>query len=194
MPTMKIFSLIHQKGGVGKSTLTFNLANNLKSSGKICILDVDFQGSLYEIRDNSEVPIYHISQLEEVRNLNYDIIFIDTPPYIFEGLETICKISDHILVPMKPGPLDMLAVKKTIEVIKEYNAQDKASIVFNMVKPKVNLTEEISQVVSTYEIPTTTNSISDLVAFSKSVLTNGVEANINAQRQLDKLTKELLLK
>jgi len=191
---MKIYSLIHQKGGVGKSTLTFNLANNLKNYCKICILDVDYQGSLYEIREKSEIPIYHISQLEEVRGLNYDVVFIDTPPYIFEGLETICKISDHILVPMKPGPLDMLAVKKTIHFIKEQNAQNKASIVFNMVKPKLNLTEQIAEVVAKYEIPTTTNSISDLVAFSTSVLTNGVESNNNAQRQLDELTKELLLK
>lgn len=191
---MKIYSLIHQKGGVGKSTLTFNLANNLKNYGKICILDVDYQGSLYEIRDSSEIPIFHISQLEEVRNLNYDVVFIDTPPYIFEGLETICEISDHILVPMKPGPLEMLAVQKTIQFITEQNAQHKASIVFNMVKPKLNLTEQIAEVVSTYEIPITTNSISDLVAFSKSVLTNGVDSNHNAQRQLDELTKELLLK
>jgi chromosome partitioning protein len=191
---MKIFSLVHQKGGVGKSTLTFNLANNLKDYGKVCILDVDYQGSLYEIRENSDIPIFHISQLEEVRNLNYDLVFIDTPPYIFEELETICKISDVILVPMKPGPLDMLAVKKTIHFIKEYKAQDKALIVFNMVKPKTSLTEQINEVVSTYDIPISNNSISDLVVFSRSVLVNGVESNNNAQRQLDKLTKEILLK
>lgn len=191
---MKIFSLVHQKGGVGKSTLTFNLANNLKDYGKVCILDVDYQGSLYEIRETSDIPIFHISQLEEVRNLNYDLVFIDTPPYIFEELEAICKISDVILVPMKPGPLDMLAVKKTIHFIKEYKAQDKALIVFNMVKPKTNLTEQINEVVSTYEIPISNNSISDLVVFSRSVLVNGVESHNNAQRQLDKLTKEILLK
>jgi chromosome partitioning protein len=191
---MKIFSLIHQKGGVGKSTLTFNLANNLKDYGKVCILDVDYQGSLYEIRETSDIPIFHISQLEEVRSLNYDLVFIDTPPYIFEELETICKISDVILVPMKPGPLDMLAVKKTIHFIKEYKAQDKALIVFNMVKPKTSLTEQINEVVSTYDIPISNNSISDLVVFSRSVLVNGVESNNNAQRQLDKLTKEILLK
>lgn len=191
---MKIISLIHQKGGVGKSTLTFNLANNLKSAGKICILDVDFQGSLYEVRDSSDIPIFHISQLDEVRNLNYDLVFIDTPPYIFEELETICKISDVILVPMKPGPLDLLAVKKTIHFIKQCKAEDKTLIVFNMVKPKTNLTEQISEVVSTYEIPISSNPISDLIAYSKSVLTNGVESNNNAQRQLDELTKEILLK
>lgn len=191
---MKIFSLIHQKGGVGKSTLTFNLANNLKDYGKVCILDVDYQGSLYEIRETSDIPIFHISQLEEVRSLNYDLVFIDTPPYIFEELETICKISDVILVPMKPGPLDMLAVKKTIHFIKEYKAQDKALIVFNMVKPKTSLTEQINEVVSTYDIPISNNSISDLVVFSRSVLVNGVESHNNAQRQLDKLTKEILLK
>lgn len=42
----KIILITHQKGGVGKSTLTFNLACNLKESAKVCILDMDSQGSV----------------------------------------------------------------------------------------------------------------------------------------------------
>jgi chromosome partitioning protein len=75
---MKIISTIHQKGGVGKSTLTFNLANNLKDNAKICI-DVDPQGSIYESRSFSDIDTYHISEFEKVKGLNYDFVFIDTP-------------------------------------------------------------------------------------------------------------------
>jgi chromosome partitioning protein len=49
----KIILTTHQKGGVGKSTLSFNLAVNLKENAK-SIIDLDAQGSLYQVRDLSQ--------------------------------------------------------------------------------------------------------------------------------------------
>ena len=46
----KIILITHQKGGVGKSTLTFNLAQNLCANAKVAILDLDLQGSLIQIK------------------------------------------------------------------------------------------------------------------------------------------------
>jgi len=43
---LKISLITHQKGGVGKSTLTFNLAQNISSKAKVAVLDMDVQGSL----------------------------------------------------------------------------------------------------------------------------------------------------
>ena len=48
----------HQKGGVGKSTITYNLACALNRNAKVVICDLDAQGTLAEIRGISEVPIY----------------------------------------------------------------------------------------------------------------------------------------
>ena len=47
----KVILTTHQKGGVGKSTLTFNLAANLRDNAKVCIVDMDMQGSLFNIRE-----------------------------------------------------------------------------------------------------------------------------------------------
>ena len=38
----KIILVTHQKGGVGKSTLTFNMANALKNDVKVAIIDLDW--------------------------------------------------------------------------------------------------------------------------------------------------------
>lgn len=37
----KFILITHQKGGVGKSTLAFNLASNIKDVTKTCIIDMD---------------------------------------------------------------------------------------------------------------------------------------------------------
>ena len=45
-----------------------------------------------------------------------------------------------------------------------------------------------------YNIPIAKTHISDLVAFTRSVLVGGVKTDKNAQKQLDNLTKEILTK
>ena len=191
---MKIVTLLHQKGGVGKSTLAFNLAVNLRSSAKVCIIDVDYQGSLHDIKDVADLDIFHISDLDKVKELNYDIIFIDTPPYLFEGIESVCQLSDVIVIPTKAGVADMLSIKKTINLLKSYHCEDKSFVVLNMVKPKTTLTEEIRAEIETYGLKVSPNLVSDFVDFSRSLLLNGVEQNVKAQKQVDQLTKEILTK
>lgn len=188
----KIILITHQKGGVGKSTLTFNLASNLMGSAKVCILDMDNQGSLLNISGLCNVPIFTSDKLGEKLKEEYDFIFIDTPPYINEKISELCEIADIIIIPTKAGILDLLAIKSTIDIIKEVNAENKALIVFNMVKPKTTLTEEIKKEIVDYNIRISKNMISDLVSFSRSVLVNGVEDNHTAQKQIDNLTKEIL--
>lgn len=188
----KIILITHQKGGVGKSTITYNLAVNLKDNAKVCILDMDAQGSLMNINQLSEVPIFSMEKIEDLQKLNYDFIFIDTPPYLNNRVEELCTIADVILIPTKAGVLDLLAIKSTIDIVVKAKAENRAIIVFNMVKPNTTLTAEIKDQLKDYDIKVSKNMLSDLVAFSRSVLVNGVEENRNAQKQIDNLTKEIL--
>lgn len=188
----KIILTTHQKGGVGKSTLSFNLAVNLKENAKVCIIDFDAQGSLYQIRDLSEVPVFPASKLTEIQNSDFDFVFIDTPPYLSDQLPKLCNLADVIIIPTKAGVLDLLAIKSTIDMIEQSGNESKAMIVFNMVKPNTTLTDEIKNQLDEYNVRVSKNMISDLVAFSRSVLVNGVEDNNKAQKQIDALTKEVL--
>ena len=47
----KIILVNNSKGGFGKSTLTFNLAQNISSSANVAVLDFDLQGSLSQLKD-----------------------------------------------------------------------------------------------------------------------------------------------
>lgn len=188
----KIILITHQKGGVGKSTLAFNLATNINDVAKTCIVDLDYQGSLNNIRELSKVPIFTEDKLNELIQSDFDFIFIDTPPYLSEKLPELCNLADVIVIPSKAGFLDILAISSTINIVEQSGNKDKAIIVFNMVKSNTSLTDEVKQQLSEYNIRVSKAMISDLVAFTRSVLVNGVSENPNAQKQIDNLTKEIL--
>jgi chromosome partitioning protein len=192
----KIILVTHQKGGVGKSTLTFNLAQNISNGSKVAVLDFDLQGSLSQLKElvsDFEI-IPYVGEIEKISELEYDFIFIDTPPYLSNQLPKLIAIADLIIVPTKAGILDLLAIKNTLEMIETANRTDNTLIVFNMIKANTTLTLDILIGLEEYTVKIANTHISDLVSFTRSILLKGVTNDKNAQRQIDHLTKEILLK
>lgn len=189
-----IILITHQKGGVGKSTLAFNLAQNLADSCKVAVLDFDLQGSLSQLSEMvTDFDIIAYDQnIESIPGLEYDIIFIDTPPYLSNHLPHLIRIADLIIIPTKAGILDLLAVKSTLELIENEGKSECALVVFNMIKVNTTLTIDILIGLQEYNVPIAKTHISDLVAFTRSVLMKGVVSDKNAKAQLDKLTEEVL--
>lgn len=192
----KIILITHQKGGVGKSTLTFNLAQNIAANSRVAVLDFDLQGSLSQLEelvtDFKIIP--YKDKLESISELQYDFIFIDTPPYLSNHLVKLISISDLIIVPTKAGILDLLAIKSTLAIIEQEKRTIDTLVVFNMIKPNTTLTLDILIGLEEYNVKTATTHISDLVAFTRSVLLKGVSNDKNAQKQIDQLTEEILTK
>ncbi|MDO6812254.1 ParA family protein [Tenacibaculum soleae] len=192
----KIILITHQKGGVGKSTLTYNIAQNIAKNAAIVVLDFDLQGSLSQIKDlvtDFTIMPYN-REIKKIKNLPYDFIFIDTPPYLSNQLPDLIDLADLIIIPTKAGILDLLAIKNTLELIESKNKTSNSLVVFNMIKANTTLTLDILIGLEEYNIPIAKTHISDLVAFTRSVLVGGVKTNKNAQKQLDNLTKEILTK
>ena len=192
----KIILITHQKGGVGKSTLTFNLAQNIAANSRVAVLDFDLQGSLSQLEelvtDFKIIP--YQDKLESISELQYDFIFIDTPPYLSNHLAKLISISDLIIVPTKAGILDLLAIKSTLAIIEQEKRTIDTLVVFNMIKPNTTLTLDILIGLEEYNVKIATTHISDLVAFTRSVLLKGVSNDKNAQKQIDQLTEEILTK
>jgi chromosome partitioning protein len=190
----KIILITHQKGGVGKSTLVFNLAQNISSNAKVAVLDIDVQGSLSQLKDlvsDFDIIPYQ-DKIEKINGLVYDFIFIDTPPYLSNHLPKLIQIADLILIPTKAGILDLLAIESTINLIKSESKIEQAMVVFNMIKVNTTLTMDILIGLEEYNIKVANSHISDLVSFTRSVLVKGIKNDKNAQNQLDNLTKEIL--
>jgi chromosome partitioning protein len=178
---MKIITVAHQKGGVGKTTLALNLAACFKDDLRVGLLDTDVQGSLSGLVDMLEgielIPFNN--DLASLRGIEKDILIIDTPPYLTNQLPALFEASDFVLVPSKVGFLDVMAVRATIQMLKEVQTRKKelkAAIVLNMVKPRTNMNDEIREILKDYDIPVLKTAISDRVSYSRSPIMSGVFA------------------
>lgn len=178
---MKIITIAHQKGGVGKTTLALNLAACFKDDLRVGLLDTDVQGSLSGLVDMLEgielIPFNN--DLSSLRAVEKDILIIDTPPYLTNQLPALFEASDFVLVPSKVGFLDVMAVRATIKLLKEVQTRKKdlkAAIVLNMVKPRTNMNNEIREILKDYDIPVLKTAISDRVSYSRSPIMSGVFA------------------
>jgi chromosome partitioning protein len=90
----KIITIAHQKGGVGKSTLALNLALCFQDQLSVALVDTDLQGSLYHIRE--DFPGLNWISLDQLtgQQLAYDLIIVDTPPYLSNRLPEMFAQSD----------------------------------------------------------------------------------------------------
>ncbi len=193
---MKIITLAHQKGGVGKTTLTLNLAFCFRQIGlNVGIIDNDLQGSINNIADI--IDGIDIIKLELLKDCGKDIVLIDTPPYLNTDLESLFALSDCILIPTKAGYFDILAIKATIALILKAQAKKpglKAGIVLNMIKPNAAITARIKELLESHQISTFETLITDRVSYASSPITNGIFGSNDekAQKEIIALTNEIL--
>jgi chromosome partitioning protein len=200
---MKIIAVSHQKGGVGKTSLTVNLALCYSYDLKVAVIDTDLQGSLQGIApmikgvDVLRFEDYQ-NNINKLLDLDYDLLLIDTPPYLTDNLTTIFSISDFVLVPSKVSYVDIMAVRATIAMIqtsKKKNPTMKAGLVLNMVKTGSTINGEIKELIQDLDISLLNTSVGDRVSFTRSLILNGIYETDDkkAQEEITSLAREILI-
>lgn len=196
---MKVITVAQQKGGVGKTTLSLNLASCLTNSGlNIAILDTDIQGSLTETSHSFEgITVLPPQELANFKQLPYDFLIIDTPPYLSDTLAELYGISDFVLVPTTLGLYDILAMKATLRTLKAAQQQIpslKFGVVINRVRSNTNLLKENFEILKSYEAMILKSQISERVSYTRSALSNGVfgTSDTKAQQEIVSLVLEIL--
>ena len=187
----KIITLAHQKGGVGKSTLALNLALCFKDQLRVALIDSDLQGSIYHLKEDfPDLDILAPEKIGEIPNLDYDLIIVDTPPYLSNRLNELFGYSDYVLVPTKAGFFDVMAIKSTLALIKFAQAQNqnlKAGIVLNMLKPRSGITSEVVELIQTLGTPLLKTRVFDRVSLARSSMTSGILKSTD-QKAIEEVT------
>lgn len=196
---MKIITVAHQKGGVGKTTLSLNLAYCFSQGAKVAVIDIDPQGSISGLKDilaKQGIDLIQPKEMEQAKS-KYDIAIIDTPPYLTTALPEFFGYSDFVLVPTKASILDIMAISATIELLKKAQSQRpnlKSGIVVNMVKSRTSITEDMKEVLQQYDFPMLEAMVSDRVSYTRSPISGGVfeTDDEKAKDEIISLAKEII--
>lgn len=140
---MLVISVLGQKGGSGKTTISLNLARGLQLSGaNVIVIDTDKQGSSRDWHSTNEGSLFPVIGMDrantldkDIKNLgNFDIAIIDGSPQLKDMAIACIKVSNVILIPIQPSQLDIWATSDLLELIserKQINADLKVAFIVN---------------------------------------------------------------
>ena len=119
------------KGGVGKSTVTLNVATCLHRAGhRVLLVDADGQGTCrawaaVAASGGKEGPaVVGLSgpglrrDLEAVGS-GFDVVVVDTPPRLGVEAKTAMLVADLVVMPVTPGAADVWALAETVAALTE---------------------------------------------------------------------------
>ena len=121
----KIISFLNGKGGVGKTTTSINIATCLARQGhKVVMVDTDPQGSISNWYDESKClfDLAEAASEKEVYTVrkqlkDYDYVVIDGAAAISAISSAAVMVSDLVLIPVTPSPLDFAACGAILAVV-----------------------------------------------------------------------------
>ena len=215
---MKIISFAHQKGGVGKSTLCFNVAAYLEQKYKVRIADLDVQetaSNLNLLREYNRLKTFDIQRatsnkeiidlVEKAYNDKLDFLCVDCGGFDADINRVAISISDIIITTVSTRPIEIFGLGKFIKILDEIEEDAKkpicAHVVINNIHPKLKDIQIISDLCNEQpnKITLAKSMVRSRAAFVASTV---IGASIfdrsfdsgQAQKEIISVCKELILK
>ncbi|WP_336279590.1 ParA family partition ATPase [Bartonella sp. CB175] len=175
-----IIGLLNQKGGVGKTTLSVNLAASFARAGaRVLFIDTDPQGSALDwAAAREDDPLFPVVGLpratvhKEIAQIGdgYDHIFIDGPPRVTDLARSAIMASDLVLIPVQPSPYDIWAADGIVKLIDEarvYKENLKSVFVINRKIVNTAIGRDVGEALSVYSMRVLSSSVAQRVIFAE---------------------------
>lgn len=203
-----IISVLNQKGGVGKTTLSVNIAASFTRSGKrVLLIDADPQGSSLDWAAAREGdPLFTVIGLprktihKEMNEISkgYDHVIIDGPPRVTDLARSAIMAADIVLIPVQPSPYDVWAAEEVVNLINEaqvYKEKLKSAFVVNRKIANTAIGRDVGDALSGYDIPVLNSSITQRVIFAEAAAQGKGVFEIDplgrSTQEIDALVKEV---
>ncbi|MEI7590463.1 MAG: ParA family partition ATPase [Deltaproteobacteria bacterium] len=175
-----IIGVLNQKGGVGKTTLSVNLAAALTRLGsRVLLIDADPQGSALDWAAAREgEPLFSVVGLprptvhKEIGTIgkDYEHIVIDGPPRVTDLARSAIMASNIVLIPVQPSPYDVWAADEVVKLIDEarvYKENLKSCFVINRKIANTAIGRDVREALSAYPVHVLNASVTQRVVFAE---------------------------
>lgn len=160
---MPVIVVANPKGGVGKSTLSSNIAGYFARQGHAVMLgDVDRQQSSrlwLRLRPENlpKILSWDITEDHIARPPKGTThIVLDTPAGLHgPGLDAVMKLADKVVVPLQASVFDIYATQDFLAELSRRKRADKTqlAVVGNRIKDHTKATEHLKEFLQTLDIP-----------------------------------------
>ncbi|MBP7132692.1 MAG: ParA family protein [Aquabacterium sp.] len=160
---MPVIVVANPKGGVGKSTLSSNIAGYFARQGHSVMLgDIDRQQSSrlwLQLRPDTlpTIQSWDIDRDDIVRPPKGTThVVLDTPAGLHgKRLQAVMKLADHILVPLQASVFDIYATQDFLAELHRHKRSEKVKlgVVANRVKDHTKAAEHLQTFLRSLDIP-----------------------------------------
>lgn len=202
-----IVSLEHEKGGVGKTTISINLADAFQRKGfKVLLVDSDLSRTLSkwdEIKESPSFTVEETSSTALLKNLKnkkgFHLVIIDGAPGVNELTASIINASNLVLIPITPNPYDVWMTTSLIEFVKARQelteGKLKSAFLFNRVIKNAHISRDIQNEVQNLMMPCLNSILNNYVIYPTSANKGEtVFSDIKSQAvtEINQLTLEII--